>query len=461
LAVKFPSELSQNYGFIGRYSLDYSKKEIKLYVASLQFKFKFVSAVASINGAELPAHLSNSFNFENKTQFVTNIPFHNAFIDLFGSEDRAVVVKFSVIVQKDAQEEVTSNIELKIPFVMQKELEMAKSKPVNPEKAVQDMYRHEFNVKKMGANEKELYAKLEDFKKTKIEDRYRKHGYGEMLTFFLDIEDCVEMTAFQKLSINDVQLLPTLSKNCYKILMKGEVPEYSCSVKLVPMDLYTPGIETRETQEIKATIKEYHKKYIVIEIKQYCRAKSEGIMFDVDEEYRLELVPNFYSTTMAKQAINRIQEHGAERFILDFTKASEEAAQEAFGLWPLKDLFSSISDIGSNRKGNLAVRSGKAQIFKKFDNTNFKWMNKNVGKNKSQMNAVKSIVNRTSFPSPFIVFGGPGCGKTSLAVEAVSFISLFNYVLLSKFESITDCTNREAAASCQNPCYDKFKLCMR
>lgn len=42
---------------------------------------------------------------------------------------------------------------------------------------------------------------------------------------------------------------------------------------------------------------------------------------------------------------------------------------------------------------------------------NFSCMNSELEDNYEQQTAIKNIVNRTSFPSPFIIFGGPGTGK--------------------------------------------------
>lgn len=50
------------------------------------------------------------------------------------------------------------------------------------------------------------------------------------------------------------------------------------------------------------------------------------------------------------------------------------------------------------------------------------WFNKELTDNEEQQIAVENIVNCTSFPSPFIIFGGPGTGKSSTVVEAIAQI---------------------------------------
>lgn len=50
---------------------------------------------------------------------------------------------------------------------------------------------------------------------------------------------------------------------------------------------------------------------------------------------------------------------------------------------------------------------------------NFKWINRKIGENPEQQQAVKNIVNNTSSPAPYLIFGPPGTGKTVTVVEAI------------------------------------------
>ena len=43
----------------------------------------------------------------------------------------------------------------------------------------------------------------------------------------------------------------------------------------------------------------------------------------------------------------------------------------------------------------------------------------NIGNNKEQKQAVENIVFGNSLPYPYLVFGGPGSGKTKTIVEAI------------------------------------------
>ncbi|KAL1402793.1 hypothetical protein pipiens_000945, partial [Culex pipiens pipiens] len=49
----------------------------------------------------------------------------------------------------------------------------------------------------------------------------------------------------------------------------------------------------------------------------------------------------------------------------------------------------------------------------------FDWFQPTIAANAEQVTAIRNIVNMTSYPAPYIIFGPPGTGKTSTIVEAV------------------------------------------
>lgn len=89
-------------------------------------------------------------------------------------------------------------------------------------------------------------------------------------------------------------------------------------------------------------------------------------------------------------------------------------------------VISSQNAIDFAKKKNLIeyfwrfeVPPAKQQDKPKGNFSNFKWANTNIQKNEEQKLAVKNIVNCTAFPFPYVVFGPPGTGKTTILVEAI------------------------------------------
>ena len=50
------------------------------------------------------------------------------------------------------------------------------------------------------------------------------------------------------------------------------------------------------------------------------------------------------------------------------------------------------------------------------------WFDDNIKSNPEQIQAIQRILGRTAYPSPYLVFGPPGTGKTATIVEAISQI---------------------------------------
>lgn len=105
---------------------------------------------------------------------------------------------------------------------------------------------------------------------------------------------------------------------------------------------------------------------------------------DEERPYHVEFIPNRMSIRVAHRAIEDANKNELQKYLSDFN--SRQAPAE-----PPKTTF------------------------KKFE-----WMNKSIKKNKEQQTAIKNIVNRSSFPSPYVVFGPPGTGKTTTIIEAIA-----------------------------------------
>lgn len=135
------------------------------------------------------------------------------------------------------------------------------------------------------------------------------------------------------------------------------------------MELMCTEIDSKELAklQIRAPIVTYQAKYVTIEMKG--RKKLDNM-----SRYYVEFRPNFYSNAMAQRALRRITKCNYEDFLVNFTRKSLPAQSRA--------------------------------SFPEFDD--IEWLNKCVGENGPQSQAIKSIVNRTSFPAPYLIFGPPG-----------------------------------------------------
>lgn len=140
---------------------------------------------------------------------------------------------------------------------------------------------------------------------------------------------------------------------------------------MTPLSALRLPLTPKELQkfQIRAPIKGYHRNFVTVEIDRKGNDKINS-----DEFYHVAFLPNFFSNAMALRALTRIKALNYEPFMLEFTRKS--------------------------------LPSEAIKGFKQFDT--FEWMNQSVGSNFGQSQAIKHIVNRTSFPSPFIVFGPPG-----------------------------------------------------
>lgn len=74
----------------------------------------------------------------------------------------------------------------------------------------------------------------------------------------------------------------------------------------------------------------------------------------------------------------------------------------------------------SNNVGNVCFPKSCGGFVEKFPIMS--WHNSLVGKNAEQSQAVQNIVDGTSKPAPYLVFGPPGTGKTVTIVESIKQI---------------------------------------
>lgn len=58
--------------------------------------------------------------------------------------------------------------------------------------------------------------------------------------------------------------------------------------------------------------------------------------------------------------------------------------------------------------------------------SDIEWINTYMKENERQKQAVKSILNKTAYPAPYIIFGPPGTGKTATLIETICQVILLD-----------------------------------
>jgi len=114
------------------------------------------------------------------------------------------------------------------------------------------------------------------------------------------------------------------------------------------------------------------------------RQRNDFLRYPEPERpYHVEFIPNRVSIRVAHRGIEDAITNGLKDVLCNFEQAKASPARNA----------------------------PKDRILGKFQ-----WMNRSVNKNKEQQIAIRNIVNATSFPLPYILFGPPG-GFNDLSLQ--------------------------------------------
>ena len=125
-------------------------------------------------------------------------------------------------------------------------------------------------------------------------------------------------------------------------------------------------------------------KYIIINAKN--QTIPENAITISNSLYDIDFFPNRMTCRTAQRAIEIIENHQLENYFKNFELPNSTKR------------FIRDSDL-------------------EFDN--FNWENKKIANNNEQEQAIRNIVNQTAFPSPYVLFGPPGTGKTTTIIEAI------------------------------------------
>jgi superfamily I DNA and/or RNA helicase len=114
------------------------------------------------------------------------------------------------------------------------------------------------------------------------------------------------------------------------------------------------------------------------------RERVDSPKLNPDRPYHVDFIPNRITTRVAHRALEDLRETNMTEYLKTFEMENAES-----------------------REGDIE---------------DFEWMNDSIENNEEQQTAIRNIVNCTSYPSPYIIFGGPGTGKSSTLVEAIAQI---------------------------------------
>ena len=172
----------------------------------------------------------------------------------------------------------------------------------------------------------------------------------------------------------------------FPVVMNKLPPNFEeMSLCLVPMGKYVEGMFNTEDDSIFAQVEKVQNNRIYFQKKFPPTRITQTI--DLNSEYLVRFVPNRITYRACFQALDSIN------------------------LMLLTRYFDAFDDEPVNCKRN------NGQIIEDFE-----WLNKKIETNEEQKSAVKNIVNCTAYPFPYVVFGPPGTGKTSLIVECIAQI---------------------------------------
>lgn len=214
--------------------------------------------------------------------------------------------------------------------------------------------------------------------------------------FIEDLKQQEEYSAFilENVSLTNEEIDDIFS---FKVEKKNLPPNYNeLSLCLFPMDLYKKDkfFINKEDDCIFTYIEKYTGEKVYFKKKFPFNPHGPRRVLDTRIKYAVRFIPNRVTHRACHDALNTINAYGLKQFFKNFDNVPDK---------------------------NL---DGDDKILKeKF--YDFQWVNKNIGKNAEQAIAIKNIVNCTSYPFPYVIFGPPGTGKTSCVVENILQILKF------------------------------------
>lgn len=198
----------------------------------------------------------------------------------------------------------------------------------------------------------------------------------QMIKYALNIEDLASQEELKPYTVKNVELNGLMNSYRFRLDPTKRPPNSDeMSLCLVPMDKYQDGMINYEDDCIFAQVDKYLKGVVHFEKKFPAQTNNRRPQkaIDLKIKYFLRFIPNRITYRACFAALDSIH----NRLLRDYFDAFE------------------TEPVNCKRENY--------ELFENFD-----WYNQQIGTNEEQMTAIKNIVNCTSYPFPYVVFGPPG-----------------------------------------------------
>uniref|UniRef100_A0A7G3AED1 Putative dna helicase n=1 Tax=Lutzomyia longipalpis TaxID=7200 RepID=A0A7G3AED1_LUTLO len=240
-----------------------------------------------------------------------------------------------------------------------------------PSKEMNALFRKDFKRERLTEKEKQLNSTIEHYLNSEV----TKGNYVNFWSTFIQMEDSAASEQLSKIDKFKVNLIysqgyyllhiPNLLEE--NMLMEGD------KVHIVESKGQLDHLSSQTIRKLKKTfarVYELKKDHVVLEI--------EDMIVLKDLKYDIHFLTNRMTIQLERQALDFVEQHKIQKFFFPecLTKHS-------------------------------------------IDFHGFDWVNESIKTNPEQQSAVIHIVQKSSFPSPYILMGPPGTGKTTTLVEAI------------------------------------------
>ncbi|CAO1434380.1 unnamed protein product [Diamesa hyperborea] len=338
-------------------------------------------------------HSRKSYGISKNVKMRINLK--KILLNLFNVDCNKFIVKLGYMLNDDF---IHAEYLMKIPTITERKEwipDLIQMKNMEVDEDLKSLYFNDFELTDDSSMEE---CRLKSNFKSFIESPWKKnHDLIEIFRSQLMIEDLKQNEDYKNYQLNNQKIHDYKEASLdLKEKMVDHLLEHSCLKKAIrylkdthfiliekkmPFDLENiDGIFLTEMESLdSSTIKI---DYVV---------NNEIIIFHLnnnpkDHLYNVQFIPNRSLTRMAYQALTKCDLLNVNDYLVSFDSP-----------------FS---------KPNVIRDSG-------FINGRLNYKNKSIANNIEQKTALKRIINGSAFPSPFLLHGPPGSGKTTTIIEAI------------------------------------------